>query len=94
MVSKILIIAILLKARIINNCIIFYSNIFQYIFTPIYFFLPLAESGFIMLLKIDTELNNADLLSKALFAKDFQFKAQAVQGVQPGDEPIPPPKRK
>ena len=53
-----------------------------------------AESGFIMLLKIDTELNNADLLSKALFAKDFQFKAQAVQGVQPGDEPIPPPKRK
>ena len=50
-----------------------------------------VESGFIMLLKIDTELNNADLLSKALFDKDFQFKAQAVQGVQPGDEPIPPP---
>ena len=46
MVSKILIIAILLKARIMNNCNIFYSNIFQYIFTPIYFFLPLVNKVF------------------------------------------------
>jgi hypothetical protein len=50
-----------------------------------------VESGFIKLIKIDTILNNADLLSKALYARDFQYKAQAVQGVQPGEELLTPP---
>ena len=54
MVSKILI-AILLKARIINNCNIFYSNIFQYIFTTIYFFLPLSTGTFRSLLSAERQ---------------------------------------
>ena len=50
-----------------------------------------VNNNLIELKSIPSRLNDADVLSKPLFAKDFQYKSQRIQGVQFDETPLLPP---